>query len=126
MATIDKYVIQMDVQGQQAVDRLKNSIGGLGSAIAGIGFASFIAGAFKAADAMNDVADATGIAIGQVGALADSLKLAGGDAQDVGKLLTTFYGNLEQAASGSEKAQEALGKVGIKLGDLTKLSEVNY
>jgi hypothetical protein len=123
MATIDKYVIQMDVQGQQAVDRLKNSIGGLGSAIAGIGFASFIAGAFKAADAIGDVADATGIAVGQVGALANSLKLAGGDAKDVGKLLTTFYGNLEQAASGSEKAQDALGKVGIKLGDLTKLSE---
>jgi hypothetical protein len=123
MATIDKYVIQLDVQGQQAVDRLKNSIGGLGSAIAGIGFASFIAGAFKAADAIGDVADATGIAVGQVGALANSLKLAGGDAKDVGKLLTTFYGNLEQAASGSEKAQDALGKVGIKLGDLTKLSE---
>jgi lambda family phage tail tape measure protein len=123
MATIDKYVIQMDVQGQQSVDRLKNSIGGLGSAIAGIGFASFIAGAFKAADAINDVADATGIAVGQVGALADSLKLAGGDVKDVGKLLTTFYSNLEQAANGSEKAQEALGKVGIKLGDLTKLSE---
>ena len=123
MATIDKYVIQLDVQGQQAVDRLKNSLGGLGSAIAGIGFASFIAGAFKAADAINDVADATGIAVGQVGALADSLKLAGGDVKDVGKLLTTFYGNLEQAANGSEKAQEALGKVGIKLGDLTKLSE---
>lgn len=123
MATIDKYVIQLDVQGQQAVDRLKNSLGGLGSAIAGIGFASFIAGAFKAADAIGDVADATGIAVGQVGALADSLKLAGGDVKDVGKLLTTFYGNLEQAANGSEKAQDALGKVGIKLGDLTKLSE---
>jgi hypothetical protein len=123
MATIDKYVIQLDVQGQQAVDRLKNSLTGLGSAIAGIGFASFIAGAFKAADAIGDVADATGIAVGQVGALADSLKLAGGDVKDVGKLLTTFYGNLEQAANGSEKAQDALGKVGIKLSDLTKLSE---
>jgi phage-related minor tail protein len=123
MATIDKYVIQMDVQGQQSVDRLKNSLGGLGGLIAGIGFGSFIAGAFKAADAIGDVADATGIAVGQVGALADSLKLAGGDVKDVGKLLTTFYGNLEQAASGSEKAQDALGKVGIKLGDLTKLSE---
>lgn len=123
MATIDKYVIQLDVQGQQAVDRLQKSLGGLKSTIAGIGFATFIAGAFKSADAINDVADATGIAIGQVGALADSLKAAGGDVKDVGKLLTTFYGNLEQAANGSEKAQDALGNVGIKLGDLTKLSE---
>jgi hypothetical protein len=113
----------MDVQGQQSVDRLKNSLSGLGSTIAGIGFASFIVQAFKAADAIGDVADATGIAVGQVAALADSLKLAGGDVKDVGKLLTTFYGNLEQAATGSEKAQDALGKVGIKLGDLTKLSE---
>jgi lambda family phage tail tape measure protein len=123
MATIDKYVIQMDVQGQQSVDRLQKSLGGLKSTIAGIGFATFIAQAFQAADAIGDVADATGIAAGQVGALANSLKLAGGDAKDVGKILTTFYGNLEQAASGSEKAQDALGKVGIKLGDLTRLSE---
>jgi lambda family phage tail tape measure protein len=122
MATIDNYKIQVDVQGQQAVDKLKNSLGGLGSTIAGIGFGAFIAGAIQAADAMGDVADATGIAVGQVGALADSLKLAGGNVEDVGKLLTTFYVNIEQAASGSEKAQDALGKVGIKLNDLTRLS----
>jgi hypothetical protein len=122
MATIDNYKIVMDVQGQQAVDRLGKSLGGLGSIIAGIGFGAFVAGAIQAADAMGDVADATGIAVGQVGALADSLKMAGGDVKDVGKLLTTFYVNIEQAASGSEKAQDALGKVGIKLNDLTTLS----
>jgi hypothetical protein len=122
MATIDNYKIVLDVQGQQAVDKLKSSLGGLGSTIAGIGFGAFIAGAIQAADALGDVADATGIAVGQVGALADSLKMAGGDVKDVGKLLTTFYVNIEQAASGSEKAQDALGKVGIKLNDLTRLS----
>lgn len=123
MATIDKYKLEIDVQGQQAVDKLKNSLGGLGATIAGIGFGAFVAGAFKMADAIGDIADATGIAVGQIVALSDSLKSAGGDAKDVGKILTSFYGNLEQAASGSEKAQDALGKVGIKLGDLTKLSE---
>jgi lambda family phage tail tape measure protein len=122
MATIDNYKIVLDVQGQQAVDKLKNSLGGLGSTIAGIGFGAFIAGAIQAADAMGDVAGATGIAVGQVGALADSLKLAGGEVEDVGKLLTTFYLNIEQAANGSEKAQDALGNVGIKLNDLTRLS----
>jgi hypothetical protein len=122
MATIDQYKLVLDVQGQQAVDKLKNSLGGLGSTIAGIGFGAFIANAIQAADAMGDVADATGIAVGQVGALADSLKMAGGNVEDVGKLLNTFYINIEQAASGSEKAQDALGKVGIKLNDLTRLS----
>jgi len=124
MATIDQYKIVVDVQGEQAVERLKNSIGGLGSLIAGIGFGAFVAGAFRMADAINDVADATGLAAGEVEALALSLEQAGGQYDDVGKIVTKFYKSLEEGASDSgSKSAEALAKVGIGLNELRTLSE---
>jgi lambda family phage tail tape measure protein len=123
MATVDQYKIRLSVEGQQAVDTLKNSISGLGSSLAGIGFAAFITSAFKMADAMDDVAKATGLTIGYVTALSQSIEQAGGNFDDAGKIITTFFNTLDQAAQGSEKAQDALAKVGIQLSDLSRLSE---
>ena len=121
--TIDQYKIKLSVEGQQAVDTLRNSISGLGSTLAGIGFAAFITSAFKMADAMDDVAKSTGLTIGFVNALSQSLEEAGGNFEDAGKIINVFFGTLDEAAKGSEKAQDALSKVGIKLNDLSRLSE---
>lgn len=123
MATIDRYKIVLDVEGQAAVDRLRGSVTSLGTTIAGLAFGGFITGAMRMADAMVDVASATGLTAGSVKALALSLEEAGGSFDDVGKLVTTFYGNLESAASGTEKIQNSLAKVGISLNDLRTLSE---
>lgn len=123
MATIDQYKIVVDVQGEQAVERLKNSIGGLGTLIAGIGFGAFTAGIFRMADAITDLADATGLAVGEVAAFQKSVALAGGDAESAGKMITKFYQSMEEAANGSDKAQDALAKVGIGLKELRTLTE---
>jgi lambda family phage tail tape measure protein len=123
MATIDQYKIKLTVEGQQAVDTLRNSVSGLGSALAGIGFAAFISSALKMADAMDDIAKATGLSIGYVTALSQSIEQAGGNFDDAGKIITTFFNTLDQAAQGSDKAQDALAKVGIQLSDLSRLSE---
>lgn len=123
MATIDRYKIQLDVAGQQAVDSLASSIGKLGGLIAGIGFGAFIGNALRAADAIVDLGKATGFTAGEVKVLADALQEAGGDAKDVDKVLTTFYNTLGDAANGSEKAVDALEKLGIVQKDLTTLSE---
>ena len=123
MATIDNYKIQVDVQGQQAVDKLKNSLGGLGTAIAGIGFAAFTNSVLQMADAVSDLAAATGLSIGNIAAFGGALGQAGGKAEDAGKMIGKFFQTLDDAAGGSDKAQEALQRVGIKLSDLTKLSE---
>ena len=55
MATIDKYKLEIDVVGQQAVDRLKNSLGGIGTAIAGIGLGAFVHGIIEMSDAMSEI-----------------------------------------------------------------------
>ena len=123
MATIDQYKINVDVTGEQAVNRLRDSIGGLGSVIAGIGFGAFTAGVFRMADAVSDLADATGLAVGEVAAFQKAMALAGGDAEMAGKALIKFYNTLEEAANGGDKAQDALAKVGIGLNELRTLSE---
>lgn len=123
MATIDNYKVKIDVEGQGAIDRLKNSLGGLGSVIAGIGFGAFIAGAVRAADAMSDLADATGLTIGYIAKFKEGISLAGGSADDATALITTFFQSLDKAAQGTESAQKALKNVGISLNDLKTLSE---
>jgi hypothetical protein len=65
MATIDNYTIKVDVQGEQAVEKLKSGITGLGTAIAGIGFAAFANGILQMADAVSDLSAATGLSIGK-------------------------------------------------------------
>jgi lambda family phage tail tape measure protein len=123
MATIDNYKIQVDVQGQQAVDKLKNSLGGLGTAIAGIGFAAFTNSVLQMADAVSDLSAATGLSIGNIAAFGGALGQAGGKAEDAGKMIGKFFQTLDDAAQGSDKAQEALKRVGFNLSDLTTMSE---
>jgi len=123
MATIDNYTIKLDVQGQQAVDKLKNSLGGLGSVVAGIGFAAFTNSVLQMADAVADLSAATGLAIGEIAAFGGALGQAGGKAADASKMIGKFFQTLDDAAQGSDKAQEALKRVGFNLSDLTTLSE---
>ena len=123
MATIDKYVIQMDVQGQQNVDRLNKSLSGMGSVIAGIGISAFISSVIRMSDAISDLASATGLAISDIAAFQGALQQAGGKAEDASKMIATFYQQVDKAASGSEQAQKSLAKVGITFNDLANLSE---
>ena len=123
MATIDKYVIELDVQGQQAVDRLKNSLGGLGGVIAGIGIGAFIHSIMELGDAISDLSDATGLSIGNIARLREGMEAAGGEAENAGKMITSFYQAVDKAAQGTEASQKALEKVGITFDDLSKLSE---
>jgi len=123
MATVDTYKLKIDVEGQQAVDNLKISLGGLGSIIAGIGFGAFIAGSMKMADSLMDVASASGLSAGYVKGLSEAIKQAGGEFEDITKIVGTFYDKLEQGAAGTEKVQDTLKRVGIGLNELRTLSE---
>ena len=123
MAAIDQYKIKITVEGQQAVDRLKDSVDNLGGTLAKVAFGAFIANAFRMADAMTDISDATGIALENVLAFSQAMSAAGGDANNADKALITFYKNLQDMAKGGDEAEEKMNKVGITMKDLKKLSE---
>lgn len=123
MATVDKYLIDVEVIGKHSVDTLKQSVVGLGSAIASIGFASFINGAMHFADQIDDLAKAVGLSTERVLAFQNAVSLAGGKSEDAGKIITTFYQTMAKAADGSEEAQDALQKLGITINDLKTKGE---
>lgn len=122
MATIDQYKIKIDVDGENQVKSLTKSLSGLGTTLAGIGFGAFIANAFRMADAMNDIADATGLTAGYVKGLGNAIQQAGGDMNDVGTIVNKFYQNIDDLANGSDKAIDAFAKLNIEQEDLLKTS----
>jgi len=115
MAAVDKYKLDVEVTGLDKLSKLQNTL-------ATIGFGAFIANAFRMADAMNDIADATGLTAGYVKGLGNAIQQAGGDMNDVGAIINKFYQNIDDLAQGSDKAAMAFGKIGIASQDLLTLS----
>jgi lambda family phage tail tape measure protein len=91
--------------------------------LATIGIGAFAVSALQGADAIMDLSSATGISVGKLLEFEKGLQTAGGRAADSAKAITTFYGSIEEANAGSDKAQETFKKLGITLRDLKTLSE---
>lgn len=113
---------------QRGIDSAKKSLSDLAAKIpmlAAAGAAAFTAMAYKSiafADAVADVADAADVSIASVLELGDALRLAGGKADDAGKVLAKFTENIDSAAQGSKGMQDAFARVGVTLQDLAKMS----
>lgn len=93
--------------------------------ISKVGALAFTAMATKAmmfADELADVAKANDVAIDSILKLQNGLQLAGGKAEDAGKILAAFTNFVDKAAEGSFEAQKAFSKAGISLRDLASLS----
>jgi len=112
------------VNGAKDVDRAFDSLNGrsekligvvnkLKTALVGAALVSFGRGAIQAADAINDLSEATDLSVGKILQLQEALQQSGGKAESAGKLITTFYKSIDEARQGSDKTQEALGKLGI-------------
>jgi lambda family phage tail tape measure protein len=79
--------------------------------------------AIKYADELADVAEANEVAIGTVLQLSNALANSGGQADNAGKMLSAFSKFIDEAASGSDKAQKTAAALGVTLKDLGKLSQ---
>ena len=106
----------------QDTNRLNAVMEKLRGLLVGGAFLAFATNAIMAADAISDLSDATEMSIGKILEIQTALQRAGGQASDAGKLITNFYKSIDEAASGSDKAQKAFGQVGVSLNDLAKLS----
>jgi lambda family phage tail tape measure protein len=94
----------------------------LKTALIGAAFGAFARSAIGAADAISDLSKATELSVGRIIELQAALQASGGEAGNAGKLVTEFYKSIEEAAGGSDKTQEALGKLGVSLKDLGQLN----
>jgi len=137
MATLDKYVIDIDVDGAPKIDDLKKKTDEAGKAADELGrkfdktakvlagaFALLTASAIRMADSIQDIAQATGSSGGFILGLSESVEEAGGKFEDADKIFTNFYKTLNEAGTGGKQAQQELSKLGITVDDLrTKNSE---
>jgi lambda family phage tail tape measure protein len=96
---------------------------GFAASIAALGLGAAINSAIRYADAINDITDATGIAIDRVMGFSNVVALNGGSAEGAQKAILKLVGTIDDAASGSKTAQMAFVDVGVSLRDLETLSE---
>jgi lambda family phage tail tape measure protein len=97
--------------------------GGLRAAIAGLGFAAVGKSALAMADELQDLSNASGIAVGRLLELKKALTTSGGDADMMATALNNFLRTIDDAAEGSIKAQNSFMGLGVSMKDLRKLSE---
>lgn len=91
--------------------------------IAAVGLVAASVAAVKYADELADVAEANEVAIGTVLQLSDALANSGGKADNAGKMLSAFAKFIDEAATGSDKAQKTAKALGVSLQDLGRLSQ---
>jgi len=104
-------------------DGMIRRFGGLRAAIAGLGFAAVGKSALAMADELQDLSNASGIAVGRLLELKKALTTSGGDADMMATALNNFLRTIDDAAEGSIKAQNSFMGLGVSMKDLRKLSE---
>lgn len=108
--------------GNQFTDMLSNGLGRMGPYGAALGaataaFAALGLKAIGAADAIQDISDATGISAGRLINFKESILNAGGKAEDFEKIAVKLSQTLGDAAEGNEKVRKSFRDLGVNLGD---------
>jgi lambda family phage tail tape measure protein len=112
----------------KGIETAKKKLGDIGQfamragAVATAALGAMTYKAMQFADEMSDLSDATGVSIARITQMGQALTMSGGRADDAGKILVKFAQNIDEAANGSQKMQDAFAKAGISLTDLSKLS----
>ena len=105
------------------IEGLNSKINTLATAILGVSFANFVAGALQAADRISDFSDATNISISSLLAFEGALEASGGKAKNMEKIINGLYAAIDTANQGSLAARDAFKAVGVSLDDLKSLDE---
>lgn len=147
MATVEDFILKINVQGQgnikaisadvgnlkKDIEGLSQAGGPLGNTINGIvgklgplgvalslaatAFAAFGGKALQIAGELSDISGATGIATGQIQNFRTSLIEAGGKAEDASLILSKLNQSVQEAAGGNEKLQQAFKDLGVFVTD---------
>lgn len=124
--TAEREIVKTD----RNINRLENSTGALvgsfsrlSALLTGGAFIGFAQSALAMGDAIDDLANATGIAVDRIVAFQLAVQYAGGNAEAASRGITTFFTKIDEAAQGSLRLQQAFQDVNVSLNDLRNLSE---
>ena len=108
---------------QKNVIGLGSAFNGLKTVVAGLAIGSVTAGAFRLADGMVDVANATNLSTQSILGFSQAVALNGGDLQSAQNSLVKFTQTLGDARDGVASAQKTFADIGVSIEDLRNLSE---
>ncbi len=121
-ATLDDKISPALQKIQTNVNKVTKSFDQLKTALAGIALTGIISKTIQFADAIQDVSDATGIAVNQILGFSRAVSLNGGTAEDANTALLKFNDTIGRAGEGAISAQAAFARVEVSLEDLRTLS----
>lgn len=108
-------------QGLESADRSLTTFTAKIPTMGTVATAAFAAMTYKAlaySDSISDVAKANEMAVESIMALGEGLAQNGGEAENAGKLISSFTAKIDEAAQGSKDAQTSFNRLGVSLKDL--------
>lgn len=120
-----QFVQEVD-RAKQKTRELKVSVDVLGSAVGALrsplllaagAATAFAASIFKSADAVNDFAEGSGLAIQEVLALQSAMVMAGKEADNAAQMWDRFSTTLGSAAEGEKEQAELFKQLGVSIAD---------
>lgn len=119
MAAKETLTIEvLTTQAQRNIDALNNKLGGLKTALAGLAIGAYIRNVMGFADAIQDVADVTGIANNVLIGFANTVAANGGSFQSALDAAQRFSRTLGEVAAGSNTAFASFRQLGFSLEEL--------
>jgi lambda family phage tail tape measure protein len=105
----------------KSVKSLEASFANLKNMVAGFVLGNLVSSTLQMADAVSDLAKATGISTAAVLGFSQAVKENGGDSEGARKAIEKFALSLEEARNGSREAQDALQAAGLSLKEIGNL-----
>ena len=114
------YKVSVDTaQAQKSLDGLNKTIGGLRSALAGLAIGAFISNTYRSAQAAQDLADQTGLAVQSIIGLRKAFQESGSSAEAADTAMLKLAKNIGEAKTGNDELAFAFQNLGVNVYDAT-------
>jgi lambda family phage tail tape measure protein len=108
---------------QKNVQQLNAAFLGFRNVIGGLAIGAVVTSAFRLADGMVDVANATNLSTQSILGFSEAVALNGGDMASAQQALVKFTQSLGDAKNGATASQQIFAKLGVSISELQTLSE---
>lgn len=122
-ATLDDKISPALKKIENNVQKVQQNFSELKTLIAGLAVGTSISNVIRLADSIQDISDATSVAIPNILGFQQAVQLNGGSAEQAQTAILKLTQTIGDAASGSKEAQLAFKAVGVSIADLQSLSE---
>jgi len=106
---------------ENSANLVRSTLAGIGASLSAGAFVGFVKNSIDAADALDDVAQKSGVAVESLSALGYAAKIEGINVEDLGGALVKLNVSLQAAANGSTEMRDAFTAIGVSVADLQSI-----